>query len=233
MLVVGVGGLGSPALRVLVQAGVRRFTLVDDDTVDQTNLQRQILFEEADVGRPKVEAARDALRRLAPVPEALDIDAVSTRFAPENALSLLEGHALVLEGADNYASKFLAADAAKLANVRVVHAGAVKLSGWALASLPAEGACLRCVFEDIPRGQPETCAIAGVLGPVVGVLGALEASLAIQLLLGQNAASRLFSYEALTGKLRTLRVRRRANCPLCTGTISSLDQERYLSNCAA
>lgn len=234
VLVVGVGGLGSPALRVLVQSGVQRFTLVDDDKVDETNLQRQILFGATDIGRPKVDAARDQLLKLAPSPDALDIQVAVTRFAPDNALSLTESHQLILEGADNYATKFLAADAAKLSNVAIVHAGAVRLSGWALASLTGEGACLRCIFEDIPRGQAETCAVAGVLGPVVGVLGALEASLAIQLLLGKSdAASQLWSYEALSGKLRKRRVQRRATCPLCTGTISSLDEERYLSNCAA
>jgi molybdopterin/thiamine biosynthesis adenylyltransferase len=233
VLVVGVGGLGSPALSVLVQSGLRRLTLVDADRVDETNLQRQVLFESSDVGSPKVAVAAARLLALAPPGELL-VDAIQARFTAENAQQLIAGHALVLEGADNYATKFLAADAAKLAGVPIVQAGAVRFSGWALASLPDEGACLRCVFEDIPRGQPETCAVSGVLGPLVGVLGALEASLAIQLLAGERrAASLLWSYDALRGRLRNRRVTRRTGCPLCEGKISALDGERYGNDCAA
>jgi molybdopterin/thiamine biosynthesis adenylyltransferase len=213
--------------------------------VDETNLQRQTLFESTDVGRPKVEAARARLlascsqagpsaSTLAPGTRELEISALRTRFTSDNALALIEGHDLVLEGADNYATKFLVADAAKLAGVPVVQAGAVRFSGWALASWPDAGPCLRCVFEDIPRGQPETCAVAGVLGPVVGVLGALEAALAVQLLLGQRrAAGVLYAYDALAGRLRRRRVNRRAGCPLCEGSISALDAERYDNSCAA
>jgi molybdopterin/thiamine biosynthesis adenylyltransferase len=232
VLVIGVGGLSSPALSVLIESGVRRLTLVDDDRVDETNLQRQTLFGEADVKRPKVEAAADRLRAL--TPHSLELELVRARFVPENALEFVSGHALVLEGADNYATKFLAADAGKLARVPVVQAGAVRLSGWAFASLPAAGPCLRCVFEDIPRGQPETCAVAGVLGPVVGVLGALEAALAVQLLLGvERAAGVLWSYDAMRGKLRKRRIARRAGCPLCAGQITALDHGRYSNDCAA
>lgn len=232
VLVIGVGGLSSPALSVLVESGVRRLTLVDDDEVDETNLQRQILFADADVGRPKVEAAAERLAELAGEP--LQLELVRARFGHDNARALIAGHRLVLEGADNYATKFLAADAAKLEGVAIVQAGAVRLSGWALGVSLASGPCLRCVFEDIPRGQPETCAIAGVLGPVVGVLGCLEAALAVQLLLGQTrAAGVLWSYDASRGRLHKRRVSRRAECPLCTGEISALDSERYANHCAA
>jgi adenylyltransferase/sulfurtransferase len=234
VLVIGVGGLASPALSVLVRSGVQRLTLVDADRVDETNLQRQILFEDGDVGRLKVEAAAERLRALAHESAALALELVPERFRSDNALALSRDHDLVLEGADNYATKFLAADAAKLAGVPVVQAGAVRFSGWALASLADRGACLRCVFEDIPRGQPETCAAAGVLGPVVGVLGALEASLALQVLRGTpRAASELWSYEALGGRLRRRPVLRRPGCPLCEGRISALEPERYQGDCAA
>jgi adenylyltransferase/sulfurtransferase len=233
VLVVGAGGLGSPVLMVLAKSGVGRFTLVDDDVVDATNLHRQTLYAEADVGALKVDAAKRKVRELSPVP-SVEVRTVVDRLVPDNALELIRGHDLVVEGGDNFATKFLAADACKLAGVPVVQAGAVRFSGWALASLPHEGACVRCIFEDIPRGQPETCAIAGVLGPVVGVLGALEAALSIELLLGRvRAASVLHSYDALAGRLRTHRVARRADCPLCTGQIRDLHLDRYLSHCAA
>lgn len=231
VLVVGAGGLGSPALKVLALSGVRRFTLVDDDVVDASNLHRQTLYTERDAGTLKVEAAARFVRETM---AGAEVTTVVDRLVPDNALALMTGHALVLEGADNFASKFLAADAARLAGVPIVQAGAVRFPGWALATLPNEGACLRCIFEDIPRGQPETCAIAGVLGPVVGVLGAIEAALAIELLMGQRrAASVLHSYDALAGKLRKRRIARRPDCPLCTGQIVDLSLDRYLSDCAA
>ncbi len=229
VLVVGAGGLGSPVLSVLAKSGVERFTIVDDDAVEASNLQRQTLFAEEDVGQLKVEVAARKLRAL-----GAGVEAVVDRLVPENALELVQGHALVIEGADNFATKFLAADACKLARVPVVQAGAVRFSGWALASLPDEGACLRCIFEDIPRGIQETCAIAGVLGPVVGVLGAIEAALALELLAGRKrAASVLHSYDALAGQLRRRRVARRPGCVLCEGRIRDLNLERYLNDCAA
>lgn len=248
VLVIGLGGLACPALSVLAKSGVTRFTLVDDDCVDVSNLQRQVLFDDADVGRLKAEVAAARVRALAPQPERVQCAPVVDRLVPDNALALAQGHALILEGADNFATKFLAADVAKLAQVPVVQAGAVRFGGWALASwygagaeeprastVPAgDGACVRCIFEDIPREQPETCAAAGVLGPVVGVLGALQAALALELLRGQaRAAGVLFSYEALPGTLRRRRLARRAGCPLCAGHIRDLDPGRYFGACAA
>jgi adenylyltransferase/sulfurtransferase len=234
LLVVGLGGLCCPALAVLAKCGVTHFTLVDDDTIDVSNLQRQTLYDESDVGRLKVEVAAERIRALSPHPERVRCEQVADRFTPDSALSLLAGHALILEGADNFATKFLTADVGKLAQLPVVQAGAVRFGGWALATLPESGACVRCIFEDIPRGAPETCAVAGVLGPVVGVLGAVQAALAIELLRGKvRAGSVLFSYEALAGKLRRHRLARRTDCPLCSGRILDLNPERYSGACAA
>lgn len=241
VLVIGLGGLACPALAVLAKAGVTRFTLVDDDTVDVSNLQRQTLYGDADVGALKTEVAARRVRALSPWPERVQCTQVVDRFTPDSALKLAQGHALILEGGDNFATKFLAADTAKLARLPVVQAGAVRFGGWALAAWygshpddPRAGACVRCVFEDIPREQPETCAAAGVLGPVVGVLGALQAALVLQLLRGSpHAAGVLFSYEALPGKLRRRRLARRADCPLCSGRIRDLDPDRYFGACAA
>jgi len=231
VLVIGAGGLSCPALSVLAKSGVTRFTLVDDDRVDLSNLQRQMLYGDEDVGKPKLEVAE---QRLQAIDARVRCDKVFDRFAPDNALELAGGHALIVEGADNFASKFLAADASKLSGVPVVQAGAVRFGGWALASSPDSGACVRCVFEDIPTGMPETCSVAGVLGPVVGVLGALQAALALSLLLGnEGATSALFSYEALAGRLRRRKLSRRADCPLCAGHIRDLAPERYLGAYAA
>jgi len=235
VLVVGIGGLGCPALSLLAKSGVTRFTLIDDDSVDVSNLQRQTLFDDADVGRAKVEAALQRVTQLSPFPERVRIQTVHDRFVPENARGLSEGHDVILDGADNFATKFLVGDAGRLSAVPVVQAGAVRFAGWALGVADdGRGPCVRCVFEDIPQGMPETCAAMGVLGPVVGVLGALQAALALGLLLdGPKASGTFFSYEALSGKLRRRKLQRRPGCPLCSGQIRDLDPERYVGACAA
>jgi adenylyltransferase/sulfurtransferase len=232
VLVVGAGGLSCPVLSVLADSGARRLTVVDDDYVDATNLHRQVLYTERDVGRLKAESACETLRTLHP--GRVEACAVIDRFTPDNAHQLLDGHTLVIDGSDNFATKFLVADAAKLAGIPSVHAGVVRLAGWALSVAPTHGACLRCVFEDIPRSMPETCAVAGVLGPVVGVVGGLQALLAVDLARdAQRHASQLWSFDAKTSVLRRRRLTRRMDCPLCTGQIRDLDLDRYRGHCAA
>jgi len=165
VLVIGCGGLAASATRALVEAGLRALTLVDDDRVDLSNLHRQTLFRTEDLGRSKVEAAAEALRAL-PRPHAapVQVETRTTRFLPDNAETLLAGHDLVIDGTDNLASKFLIADAARLARIPAVHGGVVRWTGWALASAASQGPCMRCVFEDLPAGRVETCAGAGVGG---------------------------------------------------------------------
>ena len=229
VLLVGAGGLGSPAALVLARSGVDSITVVDDDVVDASNLHRQLLFRDQDVGRFKGPAAIDRLAAEADgVGCDTELQAVHGRFVPENALSLVARHDLVIEGADNFATKFLVADACAIGRVPVVQAGAVRWSGWALGTLPGQSACLRCVFEDVPDEHVETCAEAGVVGAVVGVLGALEARIALRLLAGDAAAAGvLWSYRGLDGALRRSRVRARPDCPLCAGTIRTIDESAY------
>jgi molybdopterin/thiamine biosynthesis adenylyltransferase len=235
VLLVGAGGLGCAAARVLVESGVGSLTIVDDDRVELSNLQRQTLFRDADVGAPKATLAAERLRAFSTTEQASNVVAREIRILPENARNLLAGHDLVLEGADNFATKFLVADACALNRVPLVQAGAVRWVGWALATLPGRSACLRCVFEDMPAGEQDTCADAGVLGPVVGAMGALQAALALRLLRGDaSAAGELWSYAALPGALRRRPVRRQARCPLCRGEIGELELSRYAPpECAA
>jgi adenylyltransferase/sulfurtransferase len=216
VLVIGAGGLSCPVLSVLAESGVTRVTLVDDDRVEVSNLQRQTLYEDSDVGALKISCAE----RLG------NVRGVEDRFVPDNALALIAGHALVIEGSDNYATKFLAADAARLSGVPIVQAGAVRFAGWALAS-SHDGPCLRCVFEDVPA-QADSCASAGVLGPVVGVVGALQAALAISMLRGRGAGV-LWSYDALGAGVRKRRVRARSDCPLCSGRVRDVSEARYVA----
>jgi adenylyltransferase/sulfurtransferase len=229
VLVVGAGGLGSPVLRLLATSGVAHITVIDDDLVDESNLHRQTLYTSSDVGSSKVDQAERVLRALSP---ELSVRTIEGRFVPGTAMELLSDHTLVVEGADNLATKFLVADAARLSGVPAVQAGAVRWAGWAFCALP-DSACLRCLFEDIPRGQVETCAEAGVVGPVVGVLGGLEAALVFRLLGGDRPGGELWHYDALKGALRQTFVRRRGDCPLCAGEIQDLRMERYTAACAA
>ncbi len=228
-LVVGAGGLSSPVLRLLAKSAIDHITIVDDDVVDESNLHRQTLYRDADVGHSKIERAKAALLALRP---RLSVRTVEGRFVPETALALLAGHTMVVEGADNLATKFLVADAAHLAKVPAVQAGAVRWAGWAFCALPGS-ACLRCLFEDIPTDRIETCAEAGVVGPVVGVLGGLQAAFAFRLLVGERPEGELWHYDALRGVLRKTLVRRRGDCPLCNGEIQDLQVERYTAACAA
>ena len=225
VLLIGMGGLGCPASRVLAESGVGNLRLVDDDVVSVSNLHRQILFEAADVGRPKGPIAAEKLRAL-----GAHVVVHETRFVPENAQDLLRGVDLIVEGADNLATKFLAADAAQLSKIPIVHAGAVRWSGWALASDRSDGVhspCLRCLFEDLPNAQVDNCEFAGVVGPVVGALGAIEALLALRLLDGEAAGGTLFRLDGLRSSLRQTRFRARPDCPHSLGEIKTLTRSRY------
>jgi adenylyltransferase/sulfurtransferase len=236
VLLVGAGGLGSPAGRILARAGVGHLTIADDDQIEESNLQRQTLYADADVGGSKAQIAAKYLREAGQERDhTIDTVAREKRIVPDHAVDDVRGFDLVLEGSDNFATKFLVADACRLAGVPVVQAGAVRWVGWALATLPGDSACLRCVFEDVPAGQQDTCAAAGVVGPVVGVVGAIQGALALQLLTGEHAAAGvLHSYRGLSGSLRRSRLESQPHCPLCAGEIQDTELSRYLPpECAA
>lgn len=225
VLLIGAGGLGSAAALVLARSGLRRLAVIDDDLVELSNLHRQVLYDDADVGADKVTCAAARLER-----EGAHVQAIRGRLLPADAVALVREFDLVVEGADNFATKFLASDACQLAGIPLVSAAAVRWSGWALASVPSASACLRCVFEDVPRDRVETCAGAGVVGPVVGAMGAIQAALAIRLIAGDpRAPGELWSYRALAGDpLRASRVRARAGCSCAERTIPTpLTAERY------
>ncbi len=210
VLVVGVGGLGCPAAEVLASSGACDLVLVDDDVVDVTNLHRQILFREADVGRPKVVVARERLL---------------------NVLRLVSAADVVVEGSDNFPTKFLVADACRLAQRALVSAACVGVSGTALLAGGSGAPCYRCLFEDLPVGDAPNCATAGVLGPVAGIVGALAADLALGFLAGSRAPGTLVRFEDRPSgpRFRESRIAPRADCLLCgpRRRIRSLDETRY------
>ena len=234
VLVVGAGGLGTPALLALADSGAT-LVIADDDVVELSNLHRQILFSESDVGRDKLDAARDALEREGVPGDHIEL--VHSRFLPENAIELTRASDIVLEGSDNFATKFLAADAAHLAARPIVHGAAVRFDGtvWCV---PAMGApCYRCLFEDVPGGAQQGCSEAGVLAPVVGLCGALMAELALRALSGLDAhTGSLIAVNGKRNSLRRVPVARRPSCPLCgdAPSIFEIEETRYTApSCAA
>lgn len=229
VLLVGAGGIGAPAALALADGGALALRVVDDDRVELTNLHRQILFSEADVGRPKLEAFASALGRRYP---GVTVEPRPGRFLPATAAGLLEGVDVVIDATDNFASRFLIADACHLAGVPAVHAAAIRWCATVMAAPPAGRPCYRCLFEDLPTGPAPDCATAGVVGPVCGVAGALAADRALAILAGRASAyGTIVTYDGRTDRLRAVAVTPRAGCPLCgdAATIASLDAARYVA----
>jgi molybdopterin/thiamine biosynthesis adenylyltransferase len=218
-LVIGAGGLGGPALLTLAAGGVGRLVLVEDDRVEPSNLNRQPLFGEHDLGGRKANAAAARLRVLFP---RLAVDAIDARFDAANALGLVQAAHVVVDGSDNFATKFLANDAATRAKVPLVHGGVLRTTAQLLTVAPGGlGGCLRCLFEEPPpEGEVPSCAQAGILGPVAGYAGALMGAEALRLLAGERGAyeGRLYTYEARSARARLVLVRRRPGCAACAGT---------------
>jgi molybdopterin/thiamine biosynthesis adenylyltransferase len=218
-LVIGSGGLGGPVLLALASAGVGRVVLLDDDAVETSNLNRQPLYVEADLGRRKAPAAADRLRRLHP---GVRVEALDRRFDAGNAFELATSVDLVVDGSDNFATKFLANDAALATRRPLVHGGVLRFTAQILTVVPGQTGCLRCLFEEPPRpGAIPTCAQAGVLGALAGMAGALMGAEALRLLSGERGAyaGRLLVYEARPARARAVPVRTRAGCPACEGRV--------------
>jgi molybdopterin/thiamine biosynthesis adenylyltransferase len=215
VLILGAGGLGAPAALALAAAGVTRIGVVDDDRVDASNLHRQVLFTDADLGRPKVTAFTRALARRFP---AVAVEPYALRFDVKNALDLVAAYDVILDGTDNFAAKFLANDASVLAGKPLVHGAAVGLGGQ-LLTVPAHGhPCYRCLFEEPPpSGVGPSCAEAGVLGPVPGVIGALAGVEAARLAKGETPAfvGLLVQYDSRSMSVRTVRFNPNPLCAVC------------------
>jgi molybdopterin-synthase adenylyltransferase len=214
VLVVGAGGLGSPAALYLAAAGVGTLGLCDDDVVDLSNLQRQILHGTKDVGRAKVESGRDAVARVNP---DVHVRLHPLRITAANAAETIAGYDVVVDGSDNFDTKFLLNDVAVARGVPLVIGGILRFSGQVMTVLP-RSACYRCVFEEAPPpGLAPACQEAGVLGAVAGVVGSLQAVEVVKVLLGCGApyADRILVWDALPGGFREVAVSRRPGCPAC------------------
>jgi len=220
VLVIGAGGLGGPALLALAAAGVGRLVVYDDDAVETSNLNRQPLFGEAELGRRKAEAAEERIRRLHP---RVRVEGVDRRFDAGCAAEAVRSADVVVDGSDNFATKFLASDAAVAGRRPLVHGGVLRYTAQLLTVMPGQTGCLRCLFEEPPPpGSVPSCAQAGILGALAGFAGALLAAEALRLLAGERGAyaGRLVVFEARPGRTRIVPLRIRPGCPACEGRLA-------------
>jgi molybdopterin/thiamine biosynthesis adenylyltransferase len=219
VLLVGAGGLGSPAALYLAAAGVGRLSLVDDDRVERSNLQRQILHGDADTGRLKVESGATTLRALNP---HVAVDAVASRVTASNARALLAGHHVVIDGSDNFDTRYAVNDACVALGIPVVHGSVFRFEGqvtvfWTTRP-EAAGPCYRCLYpEPPPQELAPSCADAGVLGVVPGMIGIWQASETLKLLLGigDPLVGRVLHFDALRGRVDEYDVPRDPRCAVC------------------
>jgi molybdopterin/thiamine biosynthesis adenylyltransferase/rhodanese-related sulfurtransferase len=215
VLCIGTGGLGAPLGQYLAAAGVGRIGLVDFDKVDLTNLQRQILFSTSDVGRPKIEAAADRLRGLNP---DIQIDTFETMLTSANALDILKDYDIVVDGTDNFPTRYLVNDACVLLGKPNVYGSIFRFEGQVTVLGAPGGPCYRCLYpEPPPPGLVPSCAEGGVLGVLPGIVGAIQAAEGLKLIIGKGEPliGRLLLFDALAMRFRELKLRKNPECPVC------------------
>jgi len=235
VLVIGAGGLGSPAIQYLAAAGVGRIGVADDDVVERSNLQRQVLHGDADVGRPKVKSAADFVEQLNP---DVDVATHETRVTSENVDALLDQYDLVVDGSDNFRTRYLVNDACTLAGVPFTHGAVFRFEGQ-ITTFPADGGapCYRCLFPEAPpAGTVPDCETTGVLGVLPGTVGCLQATEAVKLLLGKGdpLEGRLVVYDAMELSFETVAFEKNPDCPVCGDerAIASVADVEYDERCA-
>lgn len=215
VLIIGTGGLGSPVAFYLAAAGVGKLGLIDDDTVEISNLQRQIIHSTSDIGKPKVDSAKAKLEALNP-----DVEVVTyhQRLDKDNIMDIIKDYDIIVDGTDNFNTRFLTNDACVFTNKPFVHGGILRFFGQVLTIIPGVGPCFRCIFhEPPPPGSVSTCQEAGVLGVIAGTIGTLQATEVIKYLLGKGdlLVGRMLTYEALESKFREVPISRNPKCAVC------------------
>ena len=232
VLLVGAGGLGSPAAYYLAAAGVGTLGIIDNDVVDISNLQRQILHANDRVGMPKVESAKKTLEGLNPDVKVIPYQA---KLTSENIMEIIKDYDLIIDGCDNFPTRYLVNDACVLTGKPNVHGSIFQFEGQATVFYPGKGPCYRCLYPEPPPAEmAPSCAEAGVLGVLPGLIGVVEALEAVKLILGKgdSLVGRLLHFNTLTMEINTLKLRRDPNCPMCgdNPTIHELiDYEEFCS----
>ncbi len=230
VLLIGAGGLGSPLAMYLAAAGIGRIGLVDYDVVDYTNLQRQIIHGTKDVGRPKLHSARDRILDINP---HVHVDTYEVPLTSDNALEILAPYDIIIDGTDNFPTRYLTNDACVLLGKPNVYGSIFRFEGQASVFYAKEGPCYRCLFpEPPPPGLVPSCAEGGVLGILPGTIGAIQATEAVKLILGQGEPliGRLLLYDALNMEFDQVNLRKNPNCPVCSDhpTLTELiDYEQF------
>jgi molybdopterin/thiamine biosynthesis adenylyltransferase len=224
VLLIGVGGLGSPAALYLAAAGVGTIGIADADVVDLTNLQRQIIHATLDVGTPKVDSAK---RKMQDINPDVTVNIYREWVSAANISAIIADYNFIIDCTDNFAAKFLINDACVLAGKPFSHGGILAFDGQTMTVKPRESACYRCIFpEPPPQDVLESCSRSGVFGVLPGVIGAIQATEAIKFLLGRGdlLTGRLLTYNALRLKFREVQLQRKSSCPVCGDmpTISAL-----------
>ena len=215
VMVIGAGGLGAPIALYLAAAGVGTIGIADADVVDLSNLQRQVIHFTADVGKPKVESAREKMEAMNP---DVTVRTYQEWISAANIARIIADYDFVIDGTDNFAAKFLINDACVMAGKPYSHGGILQFDGQTMTVKPGESPCYRCIFPaPPPKDAIPTCSQAGVIGVLPGVLGTIQATEAIKYLLGQGdlLAGRLLTYNALRMRFREVPVKKNAKCPVC------------------
>lgn len=232
VLVIGAGGLGSPVLLYLASAGIGKIGIVDCDKVELNNLQRQIVHSTATIGTPKVESAKATLSAINP---EIEITLYNLRITSANIMGIIKDYDIVVDGSDNFPTRFLVNDACVLAKKPLSHGGIFRFDGQAITILPGESACYRCLFpEPPPPGLVPSCQEAGILGVVAGIIGTIQANEVLKYILGTGKllSGRLLVFNALDSSFRHVKVPQDPNCPVCgkNPTITKLiDYEQFCS----
>ncbi len=234
VLCIGAGGLGSPIIQYLAAAGVGTLGIADDDVVERSNLQRQVIHGDADVGRPKVDSAREFVERQNP--DVL-VEPHETRVTKDNIESLLDEYDVVVDGSDNFATRYLVNDACTLAGVPFSHGAILRFEGQ-ITTFSGDSPCYRCLFPEAPpAGTVPDCATAGVLGVLPGTVGCIQATEVVKLLLdyGETLDGRMIFYDAADMTFDEIRVEPRPGCPVCgdgDDRVDSIADVEYAETCA-
>ncbi|MCQ9208399.1 MAG: molybdopterin-synthase adenylyltransferase MoeB [Omnitrophica bacterium] len=232
VLIIGAGGLGSPAALYLASAGIGRIGIVDSDKVELSNLQRQILHSTADLGRTKVDSAKDTLNAIN---QDAEVVPDQIRLTSENIMDIIAKYDIIIDGSDNFPTRYLVNDACVISGKPLVHGGIFRFDGQAMTILPGESACYRCLFpEPPPPGLVPSCQEAGILGAVAGIIGTMQANEVLKYILGIGnlLTGRLLIFNALDSSFRQVKVPRDPKCPVCSEkpTVTKLiDYEQFCS----
>lgn len=232
VVVVGAGGLGSPVIQYLAAVGVGELVVVDDDVVERSNLQRQVIHHDEDVGVPKAESAADFVHNLNP---DVQVEAVQTRIDKSNVHELLDGADVVVDASDNFPTRYLLNDACRFDGIPLVHGAIYKFEGQVTTLLP-DGPCYRCLFPEAPEpGTVPDCATTGVIGVLPGTVGCIQATEAVKIVLdvGEVLDGRLVFYDAMDMTFETVPYRQNPECPVCgEGGVDSISDIDYVESCA-